>query len=79
LLLSHRQHDINRDKAEHAFPIDLAQSTRLPPWEDFQRGPQSVHAETLHHGPHRKSFTILTNAARRFNVCFANAFDAQSG
>jgi hypothetical protein len=22
---------------------------------------------------------ILTNAARRFNVCFANAFDAQSG
>ena len=47
------EHDPN-----HSFPIGSAKLTRLPPWEDFQRGPQSVHAEILHHGPRRKSFTI---------------------
>ena len=49
---------INRYSPHHAFPIGTAKPTRLPPWEDFQRGPQSVHAETLHPGPNRKSFTL---------------------
>jgi hypothetical protein len=48
---------INRYSPHHAFPIGTAKPTRLPPWEDFQRGPQAVHAETLHPGPHQKSFT----------------------
>ena len=49
---------INRHNPLHAFPIDITKPTRLPPWEGFQRGPQSDHAETAHPGPHRKSFTI---------------------
>ncbi len=55
--------NINRHNPLHAFPTGIAKPTRLPPWEDFQRGPQSVLAETLHTGPHRKSFT---KAAVRF-------------
>jgi len=47
----------------HASPIGTAKHTRLPPWEDFQRGPQSTRAETLHPGPHRKSFTLVTDVA----------------
>lgn len=41
----------------HSFPIGSAKLTRLPSWEDFQRGPQSVHAGISHPGPRRKSFT----------------------
>ena len=48
---------INRYSPHHAFSIGTAKPTRLPPWEDFQRGPQSAHAEILHPDPHRKSFT----------------------
>jgi hypothetical protein len=51
---------------------------RLRPW--------AVSADAMWWEPHgycgaaNGSFEpILTNAARRFNVCFANAFDAQSG
>lgn len=39
------------------FPIDSARPPPLPPWEDFQRGPTKHRQQTLHHGPHRKSFT----------------------
>lgn len=50
------------------FPIDSDRPPRLPPWEDFQRGPTKHRQETLHHGPHRKSFAkaasrSLTRAA----------------
>ena len=61
------EHDPN-----HSFPIGSAKLTRLPPWEDFQRGPQSVHAEILHHGPRRKSFTLA--AIHGFRPCRAAAF-----
>ncbi len=47
----------NCNNPHHAFPIATARTTRLPPWEDFQRGPHSALAETKHSGPHRKSFT----------------------
>jgi len=56
----------------HASPIGTAKHTRLPPWEDFQRGPQSVHAETLLPGPHRKSFTFAD--LRGSVVCRGAAF-----
>ena len=39
---------INGHTPRHAFPIGTAQSTQLPPWEDFQRGPHSARAETSH-------------------------------
>ena len=58
---------INRYSPHHAFSIGTAKPTRLPPWEDFQRGPQSAHAEILHPDPHRKSFTKVVNAARCIN------------
>jgi hypothetical protein len=52
------RNSINRHNPCHAFPIGTtAKPMRLPPWDDFQRGPQSALAEILHSGPHRKSFT----------------------
>jgi hypothetical protein len=43
---------------------------RLPPWEDFQRGPQSVRVEILHNGPHRNSFTLadIEHALRLYSA-----------
>lgn len=40
------------------IPIDTAQPPRLPPWEDFQRGPPVHQAALTRLGPRRKSFTI---------------------
>jgi hypothetical protein len=54
------KHDPN-----HSFPISSAKPTRLPPWEDFQPGPHSVHVETLHSGPRQKSFTKADLGGRR--------------
>jgi hypothetical protein len=50
--------DHRRINRQHKIPIDTAQSPRLPPWEDFQRGPHERQAANSRPGPHRKSFTI---------------------
>ncbi len=43
---------------QRTFPIVSPRASRLPPWEDFQRGPTEHQAVLSRHGPHRKSFTI---------------------
>ena len=50
--------DHRRINRQHTIPIDTAQSSRLPPWEDFQRGPHERQAANSRPGPHRKSFTF---------------------